>query len=321
MRLNYSIRRKGGQASSTASLWQFPFLLARAITAHKIQGQSILDPQKVGLDIESVFEAAQAYVMLSRVQCLDQIIILDTLDESKLRSSPKGFAELCRLRDISLNKNPTPWDYKDEEVLKIASLNCNNLKAHARDILGDEKLLKADVLHLQETWLEPEEEFHLQDYTAKLVNVKKGRGIGTFYKNKIIVYEVSTLPDAGVQVLALRCEKLDIINIYRSALGKDSILLQHLNQILVKDKATIITGDLNICYRDSRLQRFIKGMEEKGFQQEVKEATQIQGRVIDHVYWIDPKKQWEKPTLERYSPYYSDHDALLLTLKLKVGIA
>ena len=140
-------------------------------------------------------------------------------------------------------------------------------------------------------------------------------------KNKIIVYEVSTLPDAGVQLLALRCEKLDIINIYRSALGKDSILLQHLNQILVKDKATIITGDLNICYRDSRLQRFIKGMEEKGFQQEVNEATQIQGRVIDHVYWIDPKKQWKKPSLERYSPYYSDHDALLVTLKLKVGLA
>ena len=29
----------------------------------------------------------------------------------------------------------------------------------------------------------------------------------------------------------------------------------------------------------------------------------------------------KKPSLERYSPYYSDHDALLVTLKLKVGLA
>ena len=27
--------------------------------------------------------------------------------------------------------------------------------------------------------------------------------------------------------------------------------------------------------------------------------------------------RWDAPTIERYSPYYSDHDALLVTLKRK----
>ena len=59
-------------------------------------------------------------------------------------------------------------------------------------------------------------------------------------------------------------------------------------------------------------------MDQLKFTQLVQEATHIQGRLIDHVYWIDPLDKWQPPDLERYSPYYSDHDALLVTLKLKV---
>jgi hypothetical protein len=58
------------------TLVQFPIKLAHAITAYKIQGQTIPKPLKVAFDIDSIFEEAQGYVMLSRVQELKQIFIL-----------------------------------------------------------------------------------------------------------------------------------------------------------------------------------------------------------------------------------------------------
>merc|ERR1711954_261522 len=106
----YSLRKKSGEGGATANVIQFPIKLAFAITSHKIQGQTILSPAKVVLDLNSVFEDAQAHVMLSRVQCLDQVYIRKNLDESKIRTSQIGLAELERLKRISFNENPSPWN-------------------------------------------------------------------------------------------------------------------------------------------------------------------------------------------------------------------
>ena len=51
-----------------------------------------------------------------------------------------------------------------------------------------------------------------------------------------------------------------------------------------------------------------------GFTQMVTTATHIQGGHIDHAYWRDQDSLWNEPELEIYSPYYSDHDALLITI-------
>ena len=45
------------------------------------------------LDINSIFEDAQAHVMLSRVQQISQVYILNKLDESKVRTSKIGLEE------------------------------------------------------------------------------------------------------------------------------------------------------------------------------------------------------------------------------------
>jgi ATP-dependent exoDNAse (exonuclease V) alpha subunit len=64
--------KKSSSASSDV-LIQFSIKLAHAITAHKIQGQTIPKPLKIAVDIASVFEDAQAYVMLSRIEGLEQL--------------------------------------------------------------------------------------------------------------------------------------------------------------------------------------------------------------------------------------------------------
>ena len=107
--MQYSLRKKSCDAGTTASVIQFPVRLAYAITAHKVQGQSLLHPMKVAMNINSAFEAGQVYVMLSRIQSIDQLIIVDDLDEKKIMTSCQALDELERLEKISFNRNPSPW--------------------------------------------------------------------------------------------------------------------------------------------------------------------------------------------------------------------
>jgi ATP-dependent exoDNAse (exonuclease V) alpha subunit len=58
--------------ASTAKLIQYPLILAFAVTVHKVQGQTIERPLKCVIDLRTVFEGAQAYVMLSRIKELKQ---------------------------------------------------------------------------------------------------------------------------------------------------------------------------------------------------------------------------------------------------------
>ena len=102
--IQYTLRKRSGEAGASATVIQFPVKLEFAITSHKIQGQTIPSPTKVVLHLNSVFEDAQAYVMLSRVQQLEQIFILNSLDEHKIRTSSIALQELERMKVISLNK-------------------------------------------------------------------------------------------------------------------------------------------------------------------------------------------------------------------------
>ena len=49
------------------------------------------------------------------------------------------------------------------------------------------------------------------------------------------------------------------------------------------------------------------------FAQLVHEPTHIRGRHIDQVFYFDQNNSLH-PVIDRYSPYYSDHDAILVTL-------
>ena len=88
--------------------------------------------------------------------------------------------------------------------------------------------------------------------------------------------------------------------------------------MLTRDMPVLITGDFNICFMINS--KNSKGlMDKEGFQQLVRDPTQIMGGHIDHVYWRDGSQEWKEPILERYSPYYSDHDATCITMIREVG--
>ena len=118
-----------------------------------------------------------------------------------------------------------------------------------------------------------------------------------------------------MQVMKTIYEKIEVINVYRSSNGKKKELIEKLQQTINPKKLTIITGDFNLCAREEKTNRVSMFLEEIGFSQLVKEASHIQGRIIDHIYINCTEAVID---LERYSPYYSDHDALLVTLDIQV---
>ena len=117
-----------------------------------------------------------------------------------------------------------------------------------------------------------------------------------------------------MQLSKFESSKLDIIAAYRSEQGNSSELLEHIKNLITHGNNTAIFGDFNICYLSTRNNRITKYLEENGFKQLVKEATHIQGRLLDHFYIRLDQENSVKTSLLRYSPYYSDHDAICTTI-------
>ena len=80
---------------------------------------------------------------------------------------------------------------------------------------------------------------------------------------------------------------------------------------------SVIFGDFNICGQSEKNNSVGRLLSGYGYSQLVKEATHVKGRQIDHLYIKD---QSEVVDLQRYSPYYTDHDAVLLSMNLEVTI-
>ena len=86
LEFSYSLSKKAN-GSSSAVAFQFPLRLAFASTAHKVQGLTVKKPTPLIVDLRSVRESAQAYVILSRVQSKEQLYILESLCPEKITSS------------------------------------------------------------------------------------------------------------------------------------------------------------------------------------------------------------------------------------------
>ena len=120
-----------------------------------------------------------------------------------------------------------------------------------------------------------------------------------------------------MQITKMESSELQIISVYRSEQGSTLKLIEHLETMIEKNIATVIFGDFNICYKTHRNNRVTKFLESKGLSQLMQGPTHIRGGHIDHFYFRSGGKIEEGPYIYRYSPYYSDHDAICATIKRK----
>ena len=202
--------------------------------------------------MKSIFEAAQAYVMASRVQELDQLYILEELPENKIYANQTALAEIGRLIQVSKNNNPTKWECRKDEASKtrIVFLNCRSIKNKFENIKSDRSLLMSDIIILTETWLEEEEDiakYSMAEYETDLNSRGRGRGIASFYKKKF--NHVKNVNCEGFSLSKVESKNMDVIGVYRSQGANDKDLIEKLKILIDKEKITIIGGDMNICVR------------------------------------------------------------------------
>ena len=200
----YSLINNNKNCGSTATVIQFPVRLAYSVTAHKVQGMSISAPLKVVMDLDSTFTQAQVYVMLSRVQKLEQVFILNKFDESRILVSDAAKKELERLEKESFNRNPSTWYASIPKKIKVASLNCAGLAKHISDIRQDSRLLQADIINLTETSILPSDNtdnFQIPGFVSHFIVIGKGKGIVTYVKEAMaidVTFEEHTQNDVSL---------------------------------------------------------------------------------------------------------------------------
>ena len=201
-------------------------------------------------------------------------------------------------------------------------MNCAGLRSHFADIITDHTLLQADVIHLIETSLQPEDdEKDLNIIGYKMISVKVGLGKGlTTYIKEDKLCSSTTIKSENYQVIKIQHNScgmaLNLLNLYRSQQGNSLELLHQLQGQITLGSPTFISGDFNICSMENSSNRLVQGLLSMNFQQLVHEPTHIKGRYIDHAYLHDDEGKLEAQ-IYRYSPYYSDHDGICTTLKFK----
>ena len=282
---------------------QFPLKLAFACTAHKMQGSTILKPNGLVADLKSVREAAQGYVILSRVQCLQQLFILDELPKDKFYPSEAAMLELNRLKEIACNKEEN--DKRTKTLL--VSLNIRSLPKHHKDLLLD-RLIGAEIVALQETWCEPEQENHhlaLPGYNMHLESQGFGKGVVTYFQEQYCVS--GSVNKELYQMIRVTKGDFHVINVYCSR-GANK---QHFfNDLMMLTRGTVncmIVGDFNENFLQEPKTRLIQHMLANNLLQLVDTPTHSEGGLLDHVYVKGSSMTFNIDVNFRY---YSDHAAI-----------
>ena len=311
----FSLSKSKRGKIATAKVTQFPVKLAFAATAHKIQGQTVKKPRRVIVDLRSVFQPAMAYVMLSRVESIDQLFILEEFDESKIYGNYQAINELKKMNKISVNEKPSTWYNLQVLGTRVSVLNCGSLRHQISHIKSDRTLTISDAICFPETWIWRDEDtlsLELDGFKVHHNAVGRGKGISVYYKEDKFSH-ILDIDDEQIQITKLAGEYFDLIAVYKAPAGKNQELQDHLMNLIDSNKSTLVCGDFNMCFVDHRNNKATRFLLENNFKQLVQEATHIQGGHIDHVYL---RSENMLATLELHSPYYTakDHDALCITL-------
>jgi hypothetical protein len=227
----YSLSKKSSGGNSNATVIQFPLRLAFASTAHTVQGLTVKKPNHLIIDLRTVREAAQAYVILSRVQALSQLFILESVSADKITASRDAMEELNRMERDAINM-------KQRKETSILSCNIRSMKKNFDNFVSASATKRAKVMCLQETWLDlsaSECELWLEEQTGwEQYNnsVGKGKGISTLYTDNYQWDKDITRP--YYQITKIASEHQEIINVYRSEGDDTKSFLEDNNKVIIK---------------------------------------------------------------------------------------
>ena len=107
---------------------------------------------------------------------------------------------------------------------------------------------------------------------------------------------------------------IDIVVLYRSQDENQNDLIKNLKSLTTRDKPQLIIGDFNFCYQDDSLNVTLKYLKDNDFNQLIKEATHIEGNLLDQAHLRDVKRTY-KYKVEVQSKYYSDHKGLAIVVQ------
>ena len=269
--------------------------------------------------MRTVREPAQAYVMLSRVQELNQLYILENLPVDKLKASEVALREVSRLNTISINQNLPEWYNPTSNCLKIVFLNTRSLNKHFSDIQCNWQICTSNLLCVSETWLTTHSNdlLKLPGYeTANFVIAGHGKGLTSYTKDPF--HHNRDVNSRNYQITQVVSPKLDVLSVYRSSSSSMQDVLNELGAMIDRNKTTLIGGDMNACVLKNPKNPLTKGLEGLGFAQLVDQATHNLGGALDHVYVRHPDgsaaREWPTINVLPLSVYWSDHDAIMVSV-------
>ena len=214
--------------------------------------------------------------------------------------------ELDRMKLISSNnKNSKPF---------LVSCNIRSLPKHYDQLISSPSVYDAEVICLQETWLDSNYDYSADFEMAgmnKYVNsVGHGKGIITYFNQEF--YLEKNIRTASYQITKIISAAVDVINIYCSSSVDSSGCIIDIISLFNDSKKTLLVGDLNICFINERHHKILKLIEKSGFKQQVKFPTHTAGRQIDHVYYFSPSEDTPSLEVEQVGQFFTDHDMLIV---------
>lgn len=311
LEFSYSTSKRDYSTSVKNTALTFPIKLAWAISAHKIQGQTCKKPAKLIVNLQRVFEPAQAYVMMSRVENIEQLIIINDVCPKKIYANDDAVKELERLNDAG-----TDCDNEVEAAnLRIMSLNIRSLPKHFVDLIKEPGFEDQDIILVQQTCLQPNnvgDQFEVENYQKHFTSRGNGKGLAAFYTDRFR-HEID-INKVEHQISKFSSTDCDVINIYRSTdntVSGQVKFLEDLNEVISPNKKTMIMGDFNSVFPDCLISRELQSW---GYSQVIRSPTHIEGNIIDHCY-VSDNVRLEAVKSEQSPVYYSDHDIIKIKLQ------
>ena len=302
-------RSKGKKHGSTYKITQFPLRLAWASTTHKLQGTTIKRGSNLVTHGHPKMPNSMYYVMLSRVAAMENVFNENFLPDrlTANESALKANADLEE-RDIAPSFHDIHFDY--------FVLNISSLSKHFIDLKLDNYAQNSDNICVVETWLDPEKHnisnFNIPEKSFEHVSLGRGKGCGVYSPADKNFTSINKVMKNNYQILSMTDERVQIVLTYLSSQCPIAEVVTELQLILKPDKKIIIMGDFN--FDKSEKNPLTKYLATKEMVQLVKNPTHDKGRCLDHCYV--PQELMDKVVIKQYSPYYSDHDALCISLNL-----